>query len=423
MKSFFHRVILFVITFLFGIGLTGGYAQTLYFPPNTGNTWETVSPASLGWNTGQIDSLYDFLSVNNTKAFIVLKDGKIVLEQYFGTFTQDSLWYWASAGKTMTAFLVGMAQQEGFLSITDTTSHYLGTGWTSCAPETEEKITIRHQLTMTTGLNDVVADPDCTLPSCLTCIANAGTRWAYHNAPYTLLDGVIENATGTTLNQYFINKVRNPTGMNGFYVKLGYNNVLFSKARSMARFGLLLLNNGNWNGNQIMTDAGYLEQMVNTSQELNLSYGYLTWLNGKTSFMLPTVQFVFPGCSTPHAPASMYSALGKNGQVLNVVPGNNLVVVRMGDAPDAGAVPVVFVDQMWQKLTAIIPELQLAITGSATVCTNGVAAYSVPAVPNAVYTWTVTGGVITSGQGTPQITVQWNTGVTSGTVNVEQTLP
>lgn len=411
---------LFVILFLLATNLKG---QSLYFPPNTGSTWQTLSPASLGWNLNQIDTLYNFLAANNTKAFMILKDGKIVLEQYFGTFTQDSLWYWASAGKTMTAFLVGMAQQEGYLSISDTTSQYLGTGWTSLTPDKEEKITIRNQLTMTSGLNDGGGNADCTLPSCLTYLADAGTRWAYHNAPYTLLDGVIENATGTTLNQYYANKVSTVIGTGGLYIKLGYNNVLFTKARSMARFGLLLLNNGNWNGNQIMTDTNYLTQMINTSQDLNLSYGYLTWLNGKASFMLPGFQFTFPGCLIPHAPENMYSALGKNGQNLHVLPDSKLIVVRMGNAPDGSLIPIIFTDQMWEKINAIIPELQLAISGEATVCSTGTNTYSVPLSPDASYTWSVTGGIITAGQGTNQISVQWNPGNTSGTISVQKNTP
>ena len=55
----------------------------------------------------------------------LLKDGKIVLEKYYDNFTMDSLWYWASAGKTVTSFMTGIAQQEGHLNISDTTSQYL----------------------------------------------------------------------------------------------------------------------------------------------------------------------------------------------------------------------------------------------------------------------------------------------------------
>jgi sulfur carrier protein ThiS len=58
---------------------------------------DTISPATLNWCADKIDTLYDFLEQKNTKGFVVLKDGKIVLEKYFGTFNEDSLWYWASA--------------------------------------------------------------------------------------------------------------------------------------------------------------------------------------------------------------------------------------------------------------------------------------------------------------------------------------
>ncbi|MFN5735739.1 MAG: serine hydrolase domain-containing protein, partial [Flavobacteriales bacterium] len=302
----------------------GGKSQNLYFPPTVGSAWDTLAPASLGYCQPKIDSLYTFLEDNSTKAFILLKDGKIVLEKYFGGHTATSPWQWASAGKTITAFIVGIAQQEGHLSITDTTAQYLGQGWTNATPQQEEKITVRHQLTMTSGLDDGVPDHYCTLDTCLNYLANAGTRWAYHNGPYTLLDQVIANATGQSLNSYTTQKLKTPTGMTGSFFSVGYNNVFFSTARSMARFGLLILNQGNWNGNQLLTDAAYFNEMVNTSQNLNNSYGYLWWLNGKANFMVPTLQTVFPGYMCPNAPADMISAIGSGGQFLNVVPSQNL---------------------------------------------------------------------------------------------------
>lgn len=328
-------------------GLKG---QGLYFPPTVGNQWDTIPPANLGYCQSRIDSLYQFLEAQNTKAFILLKDGKIVLERYFGTHTASSLWQWASAGKTITSFLVGIAQQEGLLSISDTVSKYLGQGWTSCTPSQEEKITIWHQLTMTSGLDDGVADPYCTIDTCLIYKADAGTRWAYHNAPYTLLDSVMQNATGMNLNTYTTQKLKNPTGMTGLFYKVGFNNVYFSNARSMARFGLLILNRGNWNGNLLMTDTTYFNQMINTSQQLNKAYGYLWWLNGKSSFMVPGSQIVFPGTLFPNAPADVIAAMGKDGQFLNVVPSQNLVWIRMGEEPTNSLVPFLLNNDIWQYI-------------------------------------------------------------------------
>jgi CubicO group peptidase (beta-lactamase class C family) len=329
-------------------------AQNLYFPPIAGTNWDTVSASSLGWCQDKLDSLLDYLGSRNTKAFILLKDGKIVAEKYYGTFTVDSLWYWASAGKTLTGFTIGIAQQEGYLSLNDSSSHYLGAGWTVCPPAKEGMITVRHQLSMTTGLDDGVPDNHCTDDTCLQYLADAGTRWAYHNGPYTKLDAVIQNATGLSLNTYVTQKIKNPTGIQGLFVPVGDDNVFYSKARSMARFGLLLLNRGNWNGTQILTDTVYFNQMTNSSQNINPSYGYLTWLNGKSSYMVPGFQISIPGFLNAHAPADMYAAIGKNGQFINVVPGMGLVYVRMGNAPGQGDVPFLLNDTIWQKLNGVM---------------------------------------------------------------------
>jgi CubicO group peptidase (beta-lactamase class C family) len=330
-------------------------AQDYYFPPIEGTEWETVSPESLGWCTGEIDTLLEFLDENNSKAFILLQDGKIALEHYFGSFSQDSIWYWASAGKTLTAFLTGLSQEEGFLDIGDPSSDYLGDGWTSCPPDKEALITVHHQLTMTSGLDDGVEDPYCTLDTCLQYLSAAGTRWAYHNAPYTLLESVVEESTGMNYNSYLYSRVNNKTGMTGLFLPSGYNKVYFSNARSMARFGLLILNNGVWDNDSVMTDTAYFHDMVNTSQPLNLSYGYLWWLNGKESFMLPGLQYVFPGMLFPDAPPDMFAAMGKNGQIINVVPSMGLVFIRMGNTPE-GSIDItpIFNNQIWQLLNKII---------------------------------------------------------------------
>ena len=130
-KSMMKKPLLFAMLLL--LSNINVEAQTLYFPPIDNNaTWETTDPATLGWCPDRINTMYDFLEQENTKGFLILKDGRIVLEQYFGTFTAQSLWYWASAGKTITSFLVGKAQEENLLSINNKTSTYLGEGWTNC---------------------------------------------------------------------------------------------------------------------------------------------------------------------------------------------------------------------------------------------------------------------------------------------------
>ncbi len=328
-------------------------AQNLYFPPISSNNWDTLAPNRLGWCSEKLDSLDAFLKENDTKAFLFLKDGKIVMERYYGGHTANSNWYWASAGKTLTAFLTGIAAQEGKLKLSDTTSKYLGKGWTNCGPEVESRISIWHQLTMTSGLDDQVPDPYCTLDTCLNCLAAPGTRWAYHNGPYTLMDKVLEKATGMTLNNYHAQKVKLLTGMTGSFVMQGYNNVYFSNARSMARFGLLMLNRGTWDKTVVLGDTAYFRQMTNSSQNLNQAYGYLTWLNGKNTFMLPGSQLRFNGSFFPDAPADAYAALGRDGQFVNVIPSQNAVWIRMGNTPQSTLVPVQLNNEIWKRINQL----------------------------------------------------------------------
>ncbi len=328
-------------------------AQSLYFPPVNGNEWETTTPESLSWCTDSIQPLYDFLEAEETKAFLVLKDGRIVLEHYFGNFKQNNVWYWASAGKSLTSFLVGLAQQQGSLSLDDPTSLYLGQGWTSCDSLAENQRTIWHQLTMTTGFDDGFPNFDCLSPSCLHCIAEVGERWAYHNSPYTLLDSVLFYSTGQDATDFFQSHLATQTGMSGNYTQIGNNHVFFSTPRVMARFGLLMLNQGSWNQTPILTDADYYQSMIHPSQNLNPAYGYLWWLNGQDFYRLPQTQNVFSGALIPHAPADMYAALGKNGQLLNVVPSENLVVVRMGKSSGQFLVETQLNDKIWEYLNAI----------------------------------------------------------------------
>ena len=338
----------------------GSSIHPLYFPPANSSEWATTTPQSLGWNTAQLLPLYDYLAAQDTRAFLVLKDGKIVLEKYFGKtfnnaapFAQNSPWYWASAGKTLTSFVVGKAQQEGRLNINAKTSQYLGVGWTSLPLAKENLITVRHQLSMTSGLDDT-GNLDNTTPSALLYKADAGTRWSYHNAPYTLLQNVVSQATGQSFTSYFEVKLKAPIGMDGQWIAGDYERVYWSTARSMARFGLLMQAKASWNGQAILDDPTYYQASLSASQSLNFSYGYLWWLNGQTSYRVPQSQLVFSGSLSPAAPADLVAAVGKGGQLLNIVPSQGLVVVRMGDSINTGLVSLQLQNTLWEYLSAVI---------------------------------------------------------------------
>jgi len=337
------------------------FSQSYYFPPQDFNTWEK---SEYKCDSLVEAGLIDFVLEKNTKAFIILKEGKILMEAYSDDFGRDSVWYWASAGKTMTSTLIGIAANNGDLNIEDPTEDYLG-DWTVCSQEDQSKVKIKHQLTMTGGFDETIS-AQCTSPDCLDCIAEPGTRWYYHNSPYTLLLDVYESATGKTKNEGVLQEIGNKIGMFGLYVPaiITDNQVFYSRARDMARFGLLHLANGTWDGETIFDPVGYFEDSKNTSQDLNKAYGYLWWLNGKESYLLPGSGLEFSGSIIPSAPDDMYMALGKNDQKIYIVPSEDLVVVRMGDSADGVNFALSDFDEvLWEKISELDCLLTTNVSG------------------------------------------------------------
>ncbi|WP_339625106.1 serine hydrolase [uncultured Winogradskyella sp.] len=325
--------------------------NTIYFPPLNSEIWETKTSSELNWNTNQLQPLLDYLEEKNSKSFMILHEGKIVIEHYFDEHTATSPWYWASAGKTLTTAVTGIAQNEGLLSINDKVSDYISTSWTSATLDKENLITNKDLLSMTSGLNDGLGD-DITATN-LQYLADAGERWAYHNV-YVKLQDVVAAASNQSWTTYFNSKLKEPIGMTGAWLQNGSFNVYWSTTRSMARFGLLTYANGQWENTQIVPE-NYLENAINTSQDLNKAYGYMWWLNGKSSFRLPQSQVEFTGSLIPNAPSDMYAALGRDDQKIYVVPSKDLVIVRMGNAAnDQNFALSNFDNELWSYLNAFI---------------------------------------------------------------------
>jgi CubicO group peptidase (beta-lactamase class C family) len=215
----------------------------------------------------------------------------------------------------------------------------------------ENLITNKHLLNMTSGIEDIANGDDVT-PASLQYKADAGTRWAYHNV-YVKLQDVVAQATNQTWSNYFNSRLRNKIGMDGAWFDSGNNSVYASTTRSMARFGLLMLNKGKWENTTILNE-NYFIAATTTSQNINLGYGYLWWLNGKSSYHLPQSQLQFSGSVIPSAPADMYMALGKNDQKIYIIPSKNMVVIRMGDAANTVNMALSDFDEMlWVKISAL----------------------------------------------------------------------
>ncbi|MBM1106334.1 serine hydrolase [Aurantibacter crassamenti] len=361
-----HRFILFfTFSILFFIGCSSDkmepveekeieetkISEEIYFPPIGSDEWETISPSELSWDESNTQLLIDFLEEKNTKSFIMLYNGKIVVEHYFNDYSATKPWYWASAGKTLTATVTGIAQDEGIIDINNKVSDYLGEGWTSASLSEENLITAKNLLTMTSGLDDTLGD-DVSSEN-LHYIADAGDRWAYHNV-YVKLQDIVSAASNQDWTSYFDIKLKDKIGMSGSWIANNNLNVYWSNTRSMARFGLLIQAKGKWEDQQLVSKEFVLESH-NTSQNINEAYGYLWWLNGKTTYHLPSSQLEFNGLLIPTAPADTYAALGKNDQKIYIVPSKSLVVIRMGNAADdANFALSSFDEELWSKINEVI---------------------------------------------------------------------
>ncbi len=324
---------------------------SVYYPPSSADQWETINAADLGWDVAKLNEAIEYVGDNNSTAFIILYKGRIVTEKYWRSWTPVTSSRIFSASKSMIALLTGLAQEQGKLMMTNKASDYLGTGWSETTLEQENQITVQHLLTMTSGLTED-----------LTYQAAPGTEWYYNTPAYQQLTTVLEKAYGMSLTDLTNAQLWRKIGMQNSFWDTDPTGVTMScSARDMARFGLLTMAGGKWNGETIMTDAAYWQAMLNSAQNLNPSYGYLWWLNGKSAYVSPSgsdpqAATLTPGFLIPSAPADLVAALGANDKKIYVSQSKDIVVIRHGGKSNAASALAMsaFDEQIWARLMLAI---------------------------------------------------------------------
>ena len=325
--------------------------KKLYFPPADGE-WATVKPADAGWDRDKLQKALNYAGENQSSGVVILYRGRILAEQYWKVKGARSAKYRqrivgrdkagrsiedvASAQKSVASVLVGIAQNKGLLKIGDPVDKYLGPGWSKATREQEKAITIRHLITMSSGLTDRGKFE-----------AKAGTKWRYNTWAYAKSMDVVAKAAGMDRNKLTREWLTKPLGMaDSKWVRRGSPLVqavnaygFATTARDLARFGLMALAGGKWGKQTILSDPKYLRASTTSSQKMNPFYGYLWWVN-RNAFVPKTRRL-------PTAPIDMYSANGALNRRCFVVPSLQLVVTRLGDRPDAGRR---FDRQFWKLL-------------------------------------------------------------------------
>jgi CubicO group peptidase (beta-lactamase class C family) len=326
-----------------------------------GAAWETVDPADVGLDPARLEDIAATAETGRSSCLVVVRDGRIAGEWYFngtGPGTDQEVF---SASKSFASTLVGIAQDDGDLSIDDPASKYIpewrGTDSAS--------VTIRNLVSNDSGRQwsllldyvDMVQSRDRTAFSVgLGQDAAPGTVWAYNNSAIQTLDEVLEQAIDGDPGDFAEDRVFEPLGMDHTEVgRDGAGNALMfmgihSTCRDLARFGLMALHHGRWGDERIVSKAWMDDATGDSSTALNAGYGYLWWLNRRGHLASPTAASSLDGVRdgeqaegqmVPGAPEDMFWAIGLGNQIVQVDPGTGTVVVRLG-AGEARPTPPTF---------------------------------------------------------------------------------
>ena len=285
--------------------------------------------------TGISRQLVDNNAYNgNPFAFIVLHKGFPVAEVYKPDFKRDTRFLSWSVAKSFANALTGILVKQGKLDIMQPADIEEWRG------DERSKITLNDLLQMQSGLKwneDYGSRSDVNLMLfnegdmsrfAVSCTSEypAGTNWKYSSGTANIISSLIRNEFESDTSCYafiqdqFFEKIGITDAVfevdpSGDFVGSSY---LYATARDYARFGLLYLNDGVFNGEQILPE-GWVDYTRTPASASNGEYGALFWLNRSGKF--------------PSAPEDMYSCNGHDGQYIFIIPSRDLVIVVLGFSP------------------------------------------------------------------------------------------
>lgn len=240
-----------------------------------------------GVDTHALAALEAEAKAQHSDALLVVKNGKLVYEHYFDA-AENAPIVAMSASKSFVSLAVGLALEDGKIKSLEQPAADFLDEWQ--ADEQKKKITVRHLLTHTSGIeitrgfpaakNDnrvifhEIASPMHTEP---------GATWQYSNTGIDLLAAVVSRATGKSLQAYMDERLFGPIGAQGAVWSVDADGYalgagdLTIRPIDMAKVGVLMLNGGTWNGQQLIP-AAWVTESTTQSQSYNKLYGMLWWL-------------------------------------------------------------------------------------------------------------------------------------------------
>lgn len=320
--------------------------------PTPGEAWDRGDAADAGFDPDALEAVAADAEASGANCLVVTRHGRIVADWYWNGTDAASAQEVYSVTKSVASTVVGLAQADGALDVGDHASRYVE-AWEGTP---SEDVTVENLVSNDSGRHwDAVTDtqgllsaPDRTRFALdLGQDEPPGDVWVYNNSAIQTLDAVLSSATGTEPARYARDRLFEPLGMRHTEMtrdSAGNTNMfsgMQSTCEDLARLGELYLQDGRWGDDEILPSSWIHAATGRASQDLSGVYGYLWWLN-RTGRVSPASEPtgadtpVPVGQLVPGAPEDMFWALGAGGQVVQVDPGSDTVVVRLGPPnPDA----------------------------------------------------------------------------------------
>ncbi len=318
-----------------------GPCQYLYqIPPTLDDGWETSSLSRQGIDENKITEMMNAIlsdELPNIHSVLLIKNGKLVLEEYFNGYSGGMKHLIASVTKSIISILIGIAADRQMIASVDQKVYeffpeYRGTRWV----DQKYDIRLENLLTMTAGVDwDEITflHPHPKNPNTLMYksdhpigfvldrkqVARPGSMWRYNSGLTLLLGGVLQNATNQPADEFAEQYLFGPLGITECWWGKHPDGTVYAhgdlalKPRDLAKIGSLMLNGGKWKNTQIVSGA-WVRKSTGALVETYRGYGYgYQWRHGKTNICGQEIE--------------AYWGSGTGGQKLYIFPNLNLVVV------------------------------------------------------------------------------------------------
>ncbi|WDI31510.1 serine hydrolase [Hyphococcus flavus] len=329
-----------------------------------GATWSAYeSPVAAGFDPEKYAALEAAVADGTTHSMVVVKDGKIAFS--YGDVTQTEGTYLASVRKSILTMLMGKYVESGEIDIRKTLAE-LGVDDVQGLTETEKSATLRDLITARSGIYHPASNfSGVTAEGPQRGDHAPGTYYWYNNWDFNAAGGIFEELVGKDIYEAFEEQFAGPLQMQDYDLQLHQENGktgnlehskfaayhFYLSARDVARLGLLMLRNGEWNGEKIITENWVRESVsiATPNAEMNpenyrdsgFAYGYMWWIFDPEHF--------------PPEFYGGYAARGHFGQYIVVLPAVDLVFAHK-TAPTPYDTPEEYaaVNVTWDEMRVLI---------------------------------------------------------------------